>query len=243
MLNRNRKCSIDGCTNLRRVKYLCSVHYMDSTQRSCAVDGCDNTRIQARGLCTTHYKRWYKHGDPLVKVKKYAPKGATLQERMDFHGYKEVQRIDGITPCHEWVALRDDNGYGRVWNGSRVEFAHRAAYRQHYGQLDDDADMMHQCDNPPCINPEHLKPGDDGLNALEKVQRNRSLNGELSHWHKLTDEQVEAIRSEFTGKRGQQSRLAEKYGVAPSYISVLVRGLSRKRPTNWRPGYEMPHPG
>ncbi len=238
MTNRNTTCTHPGCTNLRRVKELCSVHYIDATQRPCAIDGCTNTRIIARGMCTTHYKRWYKHGDPLTPAKAYAPKGATLQARLDFHGHDVIQRVDGMTACHEWRSLRDDNGYGRIWTGDRVEFAHRVAYRLAHNGLDASADMMHQCDNPPCINPDHLRPGNDALNAQEKVERNRTLNGELNHFHKLTDEQVQAIRDAFTGRRGDQARLARQYGVAPSHISQIINGKTRKRTTNWRPGYE-----
>ncbi|MEO9246455.1 hypothetical protein ABDK96_02025 [Citricoccus nitrophenolicus] len=210
----------------------------DVTKTTCIIDGCDSTKIMARGWCGMHYKRWYKHGDPLTPAKAYAPKGATLQERLDFHAFDAVQRIEGMTVCHEWRGLRDDNGYGRIWTGDRVEFAHRVAYRLARGGLDDSADMMHQCDNPPCINADHLRPGDDALNAQEKVARGRSLNGELCYAHKLTDAQVDEIRAAYTGTRGQQARLAEQYGVVPSRISTIVNGKARTRPTNWRPGYD-----
>lgn len=235
MTNRNTPCSHPGCTNLRRVKELCSVHHIDATQRPCIIDGCTNTRIIAKGMCTTHYKRWYRHGDPLAPVTSRTPSGLTDLGKLEHRGWTTTE-----AGCWEWDGLRDGNGYGRLWTGERVEFAHRVMYREHHGHLPDDADMMHQCDNPPCINPAHMRLGDDQLNAQEKVQRSRTLNGELSHWHKLTDEQVQAIRDAYTGERGDQARLARKYGVAPSYISVLLRGKARAKPTNWRPGYDEP---
>lgn len=228
-------CAHDGCTNWSNAKGLCSVHYIDATQRPCCIDGCPNTRIIAKGMCTVHYKRWYRLGDPLAEVNSPTPKGSTDKERLEFRGWTVTD-----AGCWEWNGLCDDKGYGRLWTGKRVEFAHRVMYRVRHGELADSSDMMHQCDNPPCINPDHLRPGDDYLNTQEKVERGRTLNGELSPWHRITDEQVQAIRDEYTGAWGQQTVLAEKYGVAPSYVSVLVRGLARSKPTNWRPGYEQP---
>ena len=235
MKNRNTHCSHPGCTNLRRVKELCSVHHIDATQRPCLIDDCKNTRIIAKGLCTTHYKRWYRLGDPLAKVNAPTPKGSTDRERLEYRGWTETP-----AGCWEWGGLRDDKGYGRLWTGERVEFAHRVSYRLAHGSLPESAHILHSCDNHPCINPTHMRLGDDADNAQDKVDRRRSLNGELAWAHKLTDEQVEAIRAEYTGAWGDQARLAAKYDVAQSYISVLVRGLARTMPTNWRPGYEAP---
>ena len=48
---------------------------------------------------------------------------------------------------------------------------------------------------------------------------------------KLTDADVAAIRAAYTGRRGEQARLAEAYGVRPSRIITLVRGLARTEPT------------
>lgn len=208
---------------------------MDATRRPCCIDGCPNTRIMAKGMCTTHYKRWYRHGDPLAEVNAPTPKGATDRERLEFRGWQVTEG-----GCWEWCGLRDERGYGRLWTGKRVEFAHRVMYRDERGNLPTDADILHQCDNPPCINPAHMRLGDDADNADDKVRRGRSINGELSHAHKLTDEQVAAIRESYTGAWGEQSRIADQYGVRQSYISVLVRGLARTKPTNWRPGYETP---
>lgn len=206
------------------------------TDRTCSIPGCERTNIMARGWCGSHYKRWYRHGDPLAEVNRRAPDGATHAERLSYVGWDVVQRRDGMTPCHEWKGLRDRRDYGRVWDGERVRGAHRVAYEAEHGPVPDDVHVLHQCDNPPCMNREHLTSGDDATNMAEMVTRNRSDNGENRWSVKLTDAEVAAIRAAYTGDRGQQTRLADQYGVAQSRISVIVRGLARVRPTNRKAG-------
>lgn len=187
----------------------------------------------AKGWCNSHYKRWYRHGDPLAKTNRRAPDGATNEERLNYVGYALRTVKPELGPCWEWAGLTDKGGYGRVWDGERVQAAHRLAYTTWVGELPANIHACHHCDNRLCINPGHLFPGDDVENMADMVDKNRSDNGERRWSHKLTDAQVDEIRAAYNGERGQQARLAEKYGVAPSRISVIVRGLARTRATNW----------
>lgn len=198
---------------------------------TCSIDGCECTKIMARGWCGPHYKRWYRHGDPLAQINRRAPDGATADERLRYVGWTEVQRRDGLTPCWEWNGLTDSKGYGRVWDGERVAAAHRLARAAWSTPLADDEYGCHRCDNPPCINPDHVFAGDDVTNAADMAAKARSCNGENRPQTKLTDGDVAAIRAAYTGRRGHMTRLAERYGVTPSYIGTLIRGESRKRPT------------
>lgn len=211
------------------------------TERTCSVLGCGSTKIMARGWCSTHYKRWRRHGDPLAAVNRRAPDGSTLAERLDYVGWSVTPRRVGMTPCWEWDGLRDRRGYGRLWDGERVQAAHRVAYALAHG-TEPGGHVLHQCDNPPCVNPDHLTVGDDAANMAEMVTRRRSDNGERRWSVKLTDEDVAAIRSAYTGERGQQARLAEQYGVSQSRISVIVRGIARTSATNWEAVHDDGHP-
>jgi hypothetical protein len=82
------------------------------------------------------------------------------------------------------------------------------------------------------MNPAHLFLGTDADNARDMVQKLRSCNGENRPQHKLTDLQIEQLRASYTGAWGEQSALARQYGIAPSYVSALVRGLARTKRTN-----------
>jgi hypothetical protein len=70
-----------------------------------------------------------------------------------------------MSGCWLWFAGSNEHGYGVFWNGSRLEKAHRFAYRAFVGSLADDADLCHRCDTPACVNPSHLFVG----NALSNV--------------------------------------------------------------------------
>lgn len=205
---------------------------------TCTIDGCDNTKIMARGWCGPHYKRWYRHGDPLAQVNRRAPANATLTERLEYVGWDETPVREGMTPCWVWRGLRGHDGYGRLWDGTRVTGAHRLAFAAWRDSEIDGVFVLHACDNPPCINPDHLTKGDVQVNADEMVDRGRSANGERKPQHKLTDAQVAEIRERYTGAHGQQAALAREYGVQSSYISVLVRGLARVDPTHEEGRYE-----
>lgn len=203
------------------------------TDTTCTIPGCTTTRIFARGWCGAHYKRWYRHGDPLAEVNRRAPDGASPEERLRYAGWTVVQRRDGLTPCWEWNGLTDRRGYGRVWDGTRVAAAHRMAYTTWVGLVDDDELTLHACDNPPCINPDHLRTGTVQQNSTDMVSRRRSANGERRPQHKLTDDDVAAIRAAYTGRRGEQSQLEAQYDVSSSWISMLVRWVGRTEQTNW----------
>ena len=58
--------------------------------------------------------------------------------------------------CMVWQGnLRAKGGYGRY----RGHAAHRVAYMLRYGAFPEDLDILHRCDNPPCINPAHTQIG------------------------------------------------------------------------------------
>ncbi|MFZ1361336.1 MAG: HNH endonuclease signature motif containing protein [Candidatus Nanopelagicales bacterium] len=202
------------------------------TERTCKIDGCDRTNIMARGWCGPHYKRWYRHGDPQAPIHRRAPDGATLEDRLRYVGWQEVQKRPDLTPCWEWQGLKDRAGYGRVWDGKRVAAAHRAAFETWNDPIQTGLLVCHRCDNPPCMNPEHLFLGTDQQNLDDAVAKKRIANGERRP-HTLTDSDVAEIRAAYTGERGQQAILAREYGTVPSNISVIVRRLSRKEETHW----------
>lgn len=207
---------------------------------TCSIEGCEKTNILAKGWCNMHYKRWWRHGDPLAGVGRRCPDGATPMERLKYVGWTERRVRDYLdTPCWEWRGLLDRAGYGRVYDGDRVQAAHRYSYMTRVGPITPEEFILHKCDNPPCMNPDHLFVGDDISNTADKMSKKRQANGELTTLHKLSDRQVAEIRSSFTGRRGEQAALARKFKVSPGYISMLVRNLSRKEPTYWATNARM----
>lgn len=139
-----------------------------------------------------------------------------------------------MTECKEWTG-GTSSGYGMVWIKNRNVGAHRIAYcKANNISLESIKGLVvrHQCDNPICVNPDHLLVGTHLDNAHDRISRGRSgdISGEKNGSHKLTDEQVHQIRVLFTGKRGDVTRIAKEFGVTRSCVSKILRG-DRRVPT------------
>lgn len=185
--------------------------------RICSVDGCE-TAVLAKGWCEKHYARWRTHGDPTV-TKKGGPVAVPLDQRYE---------VNPETGCWEFVGYRNDDGYGMVRYRGQLVYAHRLAGHLWKGfALDSPLFVLHSCDNPPCINPEHLREGTRADNARDMVERGRqfipAIAGE-QHWNsRLSVEDVEHIY-DLVASGASQSSVARAYGVVPSVISRIVNG-------------------
>ena len=104
--------------------------------------------------------------------------------------------------------------------------AHRLAYESWVGPIPEGHIVRHKCDNPPCINPDHLETGTHSDNALDREARcrGRDQKGESSNSSKLTEQAVLDIRMEYATGQTTYVRLAEFYGVTPPTIRYAVAG-------------------
>lgn len=145
--------------------------------------------------------------------------------------------------CIEWGGNIDGTGYGRFCFKRRIELAHRAAWRIFKGEIPKNACLLHRCDNPPCVNPDHLFLGDRGDNARDMASKGRQWiqqnperrldtlvcptelkpRGEQHGMSKLTEQQVISIRERSSnGELGKH--LAVSFGCARTLISAIVNG-------------------
>ena len=144
-------------------------------------------------------------------------------------------RVNKNGPNGCWVWMGYCQRFGHGWLGSERGLAHRFAWELLNGPLPDDKCLLHRCDNPPCVNPEHLFLGDRAANLADSVAKNRHAWGERSQHAKLTAEQVLDIRRSFRkdGNSRQSpsnaKELAEKYGVKVLTINAIIAGRSWQR--------------
>lgn len=126
-----------------------------------------------------------------------------------------------------WVGRIDKDGYGRLFNGQKKIGAHRFSYELHNGKIPKGMCVLHSCDNPACVNPEHLHLGTNYENIQERVKRNRSAQGEKVNTSKLTSKDVIEIRNKH--KNGLSIRdLMDEYGVKRTAISYIIHKINWK---------------
>ena len=84
--------------------------------------------------------------------------------------------VDPESGCWIWLLHRDKDGYGRI--GHKRELAHRVSYRAFIGELPKGQCVLHACDNPACINPQHLRAGTQRDNITDMLAKGRqNLSG------------------------------------------------------------------
>lgn len=121
--------------------------------------------------------------------------------------------------CWIWTASSSKGGYGAMTIGGRngrAEKAHRISYQIYKGNFDKSLDVCHKCDNPSCVNPDHLFLGthQDNMKDMQNKGRRHNHIGELHGMAILTQNDILEIRSSNLPQR----KLAAQYGVAQSQI-------------------------
>lgn len=140
------------------------------------------------------------------------------------------QRIKKTPSCWIWTGTRHDYGYGQI-GGRRdegVKFAHRLSWEIHFGPIPEGMEVLHRCDNPPCVRPEHLFLGTKADNNADCRSKGRhgygTSPGELNPSRKLSERQVAEIRELYAGGAFTQQALADRFGMSHQMIHNIVRG-------------------
>lgn len=157
-----------------------------SISKTCSVAGCEKIRV-GRGWCDKHYRRFRRTGDP-TKLKVKFGEGDNWIERF----WSKVKKDANEKGCWEWQGIRDRHGYGKVMVGGKFRLAHRISLLYTTGEAPK-LNALHKCDNPPCVNPEHLYEGTLQDNVRDRMKRGRGQKGETNGHARLTEADVISI--------------------------------------------------
>ena len=188
----------------------------------CKIDGCEK-KVHAGGLCKSHDRRLKLYGNPLKVMQKQN------------HGMTTAQRFmqwfvkDEHTGCWNWTGgTIGKTGYGQFRIGSKNFVASRASWIIFKGEIPKNDSsyktlfVCHKCDNPRCVNPDHLFLGDHQANVEDKMQKKRHRYGISvgeSHGNsKLDEAKVRYIRSSSK----TQQELASEFNMSQASIWAVI---------------------
>lgn len=135
------------------------------------------------------------------------------------------------TGCWEWNKSRFKQGYGIATfpNKKGSGLAHRLSFAIYYEELSESDIVMHLCDNPCCVNPDHLRKGTQKDNMKDMKDKNRGPDrkGEKGTTVKLNAFNVDFIRA-YPKERGATTYLSKMFNVSKSTISDIIKGKTWK---------------
>ena len=128
--------------------------------------------------------------------------------------------IERVGDCWEWQGVLNEKGYGRISVGANNNIrAHRASYEAFVGPIGRLL-VCHECDNPKCVNPDHLFLGTPKRNSEDMAEKGRSTRGERNAQARLTASDAQAIRADLRSPH----EVAREYGVsAPTNCDIRER--------------------
>lgn len=220
-------CSIIGCEKKHKAFSYCSLHYRrfksngltdrPKDGKLCAAKDCDK-KCTRNLYCDKHYYRFKKYGNPDIVKSRYQKKDYTLEQLFLNSFIKKNEDA-----CWEWRGPLNDWGYGRLNHSSHHIAAHRFSYQYFVGDFEESLFVCHHCDNPKCVNPNHLFLGDAQTNMDDMVKKGRHIGNS-----KLSPEQVIEIKKRLAN--GESRKLIAKcYDVQRQAIDNIANNKSWKK--------------
>src|SRR3972149_1184338 len=140
------------------------------------------------------------------------------------------EKVDRSGDCWLWIGTKDKHyDYGRFRIGTKStdkkERAHRVAWMLIFGPIPDGMWVLHHCDRPACVRPEHLFLGTNSMNQKDAYRKGKHdylhkqgrNSGEKNGSSRLTKEQVLEIRTSHKS----QYALAKRFGISQPAISYI----------------------
>ncbi len=141
------------------------------------------------------------------------------------------QFVQKSTDCWLWTGKLSKSGYGRIVSGGSVTKgaktlrAHRVSWELAFGSIPDGLQVLHHCDNPRCVRPDHLFLGSHIDNMVDRNAKGHYPRGVRHPNAKLTDDAIREIRRLYAAGGFRQQDLADRYGVNQTLIGFIVRRI------------------
>ena len=130
--------------------------------------------------------------------------------------------------CWAWVAGKRVGQYGVFAVKRKSWLSHRLSYLIEHGELPENLDVCHACDNPSCVNPSHLWLGTHHENMADKVHKGRcnARKGSAHPAARIDEALVRTARALWAEGNITQREIARRLSVSASLINRAVRGVT-----------------
>lgn len=137
--------------------------------------------------------------------------------------WRGVEKTDS---CWNWKG-GSTRGYGYIIVVDPIRIgAHRFSYILHKGKAPSELLICHKCDNPSCVNPDHLFLGSYAENMADKASKGRSFFKGAYLNSKLTVDQIREIRASYAPRKITQMMLAKRFGITRENVHYILKGKS-----------------
>lgn len=151
------------------------------------------------------------------------------EERFKKRYFNYVEKSKSTEGCWNWTGAGTKEGYGHISYKAKVKKSSRIMWEWIYGKIPNKMIICHNCDNPKCVNPDHLFLGTDAINRVDCMKKGRMkyFHGENCSQAKLKDFQVLEIKKLL--KDGFSiTELAKMYSMGKTTIAHIKNG------DNWK---------
>ena len=179
----------------------------------CAYFGCERSR-RAGNYCRLHYDRFMRTGTPDQSLSSRL-RSLSLDEHFDLFFVASMPDERG---CLIWSGSKTVERYGRLVKKGKRYLASRLTYERFKGRVPDGLEVCHSCDNPPCVNPDHLFLGTTKDNARDRQAKGRGNHEIKRIAFRFRDPDGKAVEGHFLTK------FCVDHGLLQSKMSDVLRG-------------------
>lgn len=156
-----------------------------------------------------------------------------MRKSIEKRFFGKVGPLSFTTLCMQWTGATNHDGYGIIAiKGETIRYAHRVSWELHYGQIPQGMNVLHSCDNRPCVRPDHLFIGAqvDNIRDMMDKGRDKHCPGESNGRAKLTDEKVIEIIGLLKAGHKHQT-IADRFGCSEPSIWQIAHKRTWKHIT------------
>lgn len=127
--------------------------------------------------------------------------------------------------CWIWTGRTLPFGHGQTTFGGKLQLTHRIAWQLIHGEIPDGKCILHLCDNPACVRPDHLFLGTKSDNNTDRANKGRNApkSGEMNGRAKLTWDDVRIIRSRYNSGTAKVKDIINEYKIGKSTFWHIIR--------------------